>query len=118
MRGDGRSCDYVGSRNAEVYDGGIWWQMAVGGLLGGAARGGLDGWNLTNAWSNSNLLTKFTNTALTIFAKDLIKGSAYWGLNDKYSNKNSWRKTVFSTNGSGLNLGFEIASFFIGVAGR
>jgi RHS repeat-associated protein len=35
-----------GQKYAEAYGGGIWWQMALGGLLGGAATGGMDGWGL------------------------------------------------------------------------
>lgn len=53
-----------------------------------------------------------------LFTKDAIKGSTYFLLNNDYRKKNSWGSTVFSTNGSGLNLGFGIASFFIGAAGR
>jgi hypothetical protein len=101
---------------AEAYGGGIWWQMALGGLLGGAVTGGMDGWGMEA--SNRNLLTKFLNVASTTFTKDAIKGSTYFLLNKDYRKKNSWSNTVFSTNGSGLNMGFGIASFFIGVAGR
>ncbi|MCU0335652.1 MAG: hypothetical protein MUF62_11535 [Chitinophagaceae bacterium] len=78
----------------------------------------MDGWGLTNEWSNLNLLTRFTNAALTTFTKDAVKGSTYHFLNTNYRKKNSWGSTVFSTNGSSLNLGFGMASFFIGAAGR
>ena len=100
----------------EAYGGGIWWQMALGGLLGGAATGGMDGWGLD--LSNKNLLTKFLNVASTTFTKDVVKGTTYWGFNEKYREKKSWGQTVFSTNGSGLNLGFGIASFFFGLSNR
>jgi hypothetical protein len=113
MRGDlFRYCE----KFAEAYDVGIWWQMALGGLLGGAATGGMDGWGVD--LSNKNLMTKFLNVASTTFTKDLVKGTTYWGFNDKYRGKNSWGQTVFSTNGSGLNMSFGIASFFFGLSNR
>lgn len=62
---------------AEAYGGGIWWQMALGGLMGGAATGGMDSWGLTNERSNIDLLTRFTNAGLNTFAKDVVKGSAH-----------------------------------------
>ncbi len=49
----------------------------LGGLMGGAATGGMDSWGLTNEWSNFNLMTRFTNAALTTFAKDVVKGSTH-----------------------------------------
>lgn len=105
-----------GQKYAEAYGGGIWWQMALGGLLGGAATGGMDGWG--ERLSNRSLFTRFANVALTTFTKDVVKGSTYHFFNKDYRKKNSWGGTVFSTNGSGLNMGFGIASFFFGVLGR
>jgi hypothetical protein len=92
--------------------------MALGGLLAGAASGGLDAGHYYGIRDNAFLATKgmrLLNVAVNSFGKDMGKSLVYHGLNYDYNKKNNYWKNLLTTNGSGLNLGMGIGSFFIGL---
>jgi RHS repeat-associated protein len=104
-----------GQKYVEAYGSGIYWQMALGGLLAGAASGGLDAGHYYGWRGGRDGLPALFNVAVNSFGKDMGKSFVYHGLNSKYNKKNSYWNNLLTTNGSGLNLGMGIGSFFIGI---
>jgi len=102
----------------ESYGAGIYWQIALGGLLAGAASGGLDAGHYYSIDRPTDFLaSRFAaslNVAVNSFGKDMGKSFVYHGLNGAYNKKNNYWKNLLTTNGSGLNLGMGIGAFFIG----
>lgn len=104
----------------ESYGAGIYWQIALGGLLAGGASGGLDGLHYLGIRGNeesflNSISVIFLNVAVNSFGKDMGKSFVYHGLNYDYNKKNNYWKNLLTTRGSGLNLGMGIGAFFIGL---